>query len=134
MLAQETVKEQFKGIPVEGEQATEAKNTFIDYHAYIMDIGDFKFSKEIKKAKKEPDYLEYASSDNAIRISKYDYLRLVRKSINQSDSKSEFITMMTQQFPDTENSFTNTLNLETFYDSARPRTFFGRFDGLPRVR
>ncbi len=133
-VAQETTTDQFKGIPVEGEHLTEARNTFIDYHAYILDTGDFKFRKEIKKVKKEPEFLEYASTDNNIRISKYDYLRLVRRTINQSDTKNEFIDRMTEHFPDTENRFTNTLNLETIYDSARPKTFFGRFDELPRVR
>lgn len=130
--AQETHKKE-EGIPIEGEQATQPRNTFVDYHTYILGSSDFRFRKEIKKAKGTDDYLEYASNNN-IRISKYDYLRLVRRAVNQSDSKSEFINKMIYHFPDTENKFTNTLDLETVYDITRPKTFYGYFDGLPRIR
>jgi hypothetical protein len=131
--AQETHNKEFEGIPIEGEQATQPRNTFVDYHTYILGSSDFRFRKEIKKAKGTDDYLEYASNNNNIRISKYDYLRLVRRAVNQSDSKSEFINKMIYHFPDAENKFTNTLDLETVYDTTRPKTFFGYFDGLPRI-
>lgn len=132
--AQETTKETNNRIPIEGDQVTAPRNNFIDYNTYLLDLEDFRFRREIKKVKHDADFLEYASSDNSIRISKYDYLRLVRKAVNQSDSHDEFITKMIGYFPDTENKFTNTLNLETIYASTRPRTFYGRFDGLPRLR
>lgn len=132
--AQETIKESERRIPIEGDQATSPRNNFIDYNTYIQDSENFRFSREIKRVKHDADFLEYASSENSIRISKYDYLRLVRRAVNQSDSQDEFITKMIGYFPDTENEFTNTLNLETIYDSTRPKTFYGRFDGLPRLR
>lgn len=132
--AQETTKETKNRIPIEGDQVTAPRNNFIDYNSYILDKEDFKFRREIKRVKHDADFLEYASTENSIRISKYDYLRLVRRAVNQSDSQDEFITKMIGYFPDTENEFTNTLNLETIYDSTRPKTFYGRFDGLPRLR
>ncbi len=128
---QEIRNEQSDVVPYEEEQETQLRNTFIDYNSYIVAAEDFKFRKEFKKVKKDTLFLEYSSPDNNIIISKYDYLKLVRRVVNQSDSKTEFIIKFTEYFPDTENRFAQTLDLESFYARTRPRTFFGYFDGLP---
>ncbi|MEZ4801685.1 MAG: hypothetical protein R2797_02855 [Gelidibacter sp.] len=134
MQAQETPTKDTRVIPVAEDQATQARNTFVNYHNYLLATEGFRFKTELKKVKQTTDFLEYATPENSIRISKYDYLRVVRKAVNQSDTKTEFISKMVLYFPGTEDQFTNTLNLEAFYDTARPKTFYGYFDGLPRIR
>ncbi len=131
--SQEPASSQTMTIPVETEEVTSPKNTFVDYHGYILNADDFRFRKELKKVKYDADYLEYASADNNIRISKRDYLKLLRWHVNQSDSKQEFVGRIAEQFADSEQQFTQTLDLESIYDSTRPHTFHGYFDGLPRI-
>ncbi|MCK7589644.1 hypothetical protein M0G43_03555 [Subsaxibacter sp. CAU 1640] len=133
IVAQDIPKTPSQVIPIEGEQVTSPRNTFVDYHSYILQQDKFRFRSEIKKEKLNSDFLEYASANNNIRISKLDYLKLVRHAVNQSDSKAEFIDRMRILFPDEEDAFTNALSLESFYDSTRSTTFYGYFDGMPRI-
>ena len=128
---QDIKNDQSHGIPFE-EKST-LINTFVDYHSQIVATEDFRFRKEFKKVKKDSVFLEYKSSKNNIIISKYNYLRLMRRVVNQSDSKTEFFTKFTEYFPDADNRFAQTLDLASFYDRTRPKTFFGYFDGLPRT-
>lgn len=85
------------------------------------------------KVKNEEDYLIYASADNNIRISKLDYMRLMRKAVNQSDTKQEFMKHVNTYFVDKDQRFAEQVDFETLYHATRATTFYGYFDGLPRI-
>ncbi len=120
-------------IPAEDVDVREFKNTFVDYHSYILNDETFRFRNEIKKVKNEDDYLEYASADNNIRISKLDYMRLMRKTVNQSDTKQEFMKHVNTYFVDKDQRFAEQVDFEAIYDATLATTFYGYFDGLPRI-
>lgn len=120
-------------IPAEDVDVTEFKNTFVDYHSYILKDENFRFRKEIKKVKSDEEYLEYASADNQIRISKLDYMRLMRKAVNQSETKQEFLNHINTYFVDKDQRFAEQVDFEAIYDATRATTFYGYFDGLPRI-
>ena len=131
--SQDPASSQTLNIPVQDEDITELKNTFIDYHSYILNEDQFRFRKEIKKVKNNEDYLEYASADNSIRISKLDYMRLMRKAVNQSETKQEFMNHIKTYFVDKDQRFAEQVNFEAIYDATRQYTFYGYFDALPRI-
>src|SRR5690606_13290815 len=134
MMAQETPEPEVVAIPVEGIAVTTAHNSFIDYHDYILKDGQFRFRKELKKVKHDTNFLEYASDANNIRISKYDYLKMMRRAVNQSDTKGEFMALISDLFVDKDQSFAEQVDFASLYDATRPHTFHGYFDGLPRIR
>lgn len=128
-IGQEILQNEFQNIPVQVGKKPVQKNTLLDYNTSILAAEEFRFHKEIKKARQDSGILEYRSNDNTILISKLDYLKLLRKTINQSDTEKEFFEAIGTYFDD---NLIHILDLASVYDTTRGQTFYGYFDGLPR--
>lgn len=107
-----------------------ATNTFISYNEKIIENEKFKFRQAIRNAKRQNFILEYISDNERIIMSRLDYLKVLKRTMNQSESQEVFIEKMQELFPSQNNEFLNSLNLELLYEQGRKRTFNGYLDGL----
>lgn len=100
-------------------------NTFESYNQKIIGDDRFRFRKAIRKARQENFILEYISDNERILISKLDYLKMLKRTINHSGSAEVFIEKMQEFFPSKNNQVLQGINLEVLYDQGRKLTLNG---------
>lgn len=107
-----------------------ATNTFISYNRNIIENEKFRFRRAMRIAKRQNFILEYITDNERIIMSRWDYLKVLKRTLNQSESSEIFIKKMQELFPSQNNEFLNSLNLELLYEQGRKRTLNGYLDGL----
>lgn len=110
-----------------------ALNTFIPFNQSIIKNEEFRFRKAIRKAKQVNLIMEYRSDNERFIMSRLDYLKMLKRMLNRSESTEVFIKKMQELFPSQNNQFIKNLDLELIYEQGRKLTFNGYLDELKYV-
>lgn len=105
-------------------------NTFASYNQKVIKNKNFRFRKAIREAKQVNLILEFISVDDRILMSKLDYLRMLRRTLNQSASEEIFLEKMNDFFPLENHRFLKSLELKLLYENGRRLTFNGYLNTL----
>ena len=90
------------------------------------------FNKVLKTVDKDSN-LFVNTHDMAYVISERDYLKRLRKSVNKSESYSQFKEEFKSQFPEIYGPFANDYNLRSIYYNTRENSINGYIKSLPTI-
>ncbi|EAS18615.1 hypothetical protein BBFL7_01058 [Flavobacteria bacterium BBFL7] len=113
--------------------AQEEVNDFELINSEISNSEKFKFRKAIRIAKMEQNTLNFNSSQRIFALTEVDYLRLVRRTANQSNDSVEFISKLSVELPSLKDIIESDASYADLYNTVRPATFYGRIEALPDV-
>ena len=108
-------------------------NDFIVLNSEISNIERFKFSKALRAARNGQDSLVFMSDKYRLALTEVEYLKLIRRTANQSSDSTEFVAKLSAELPNLKEVIESDASYVDMYDKVRPATFYGRIEALPDV-
>tara|TARA_R110002012_G_scaffold50885_1_gene131582 strand:+ start:365 stop:814 length:450 start_codon:yes stop_codon:yes gene_type:complete len=108
-------------------------NDFILLNSEISNSDRFKFSKALRAARNGQDSLVFTSDKYRLALTEVEYLKLIRRTANQSSDSTEFVTKLSAQMPSLKDIIESDASYTNLYEAVRPATFYGRIEALPDV-
>lgn len=108
-------------------------NDFILLNSEISNSDRFKFRKALRAARNGQDSLVFTSDEYRLALTEVEYLKLIRRTANQSSDSTEFVTKLGAQMPTLKDIIESDASYVDMYDKVRPGTFYGRIEALPDV-
>lgn len=108
-------------------------NDFILLNSEISNSDRFKFRKALRAARNGQDSLVFTSDEYRLALTEVEYLKLIRRTANQSSDSTEFVTKLGAQMPSLKDIIESDVSYTNLYEAVRPTTFYGRIEALPDV-
>ncbi|RMA66166.1 hypothetical protein [Ulvibacter antarcticus] len=100
------------------------------YNTELISLRDFRFSYQIKKAEKAEEVLVFFYEDSYYSIEKSEYLKMIRKAANRSESVTSFTNFIVKRLPQIETYLEQESTNNKLYEISRKNSLHGKLHDI----
>ncbi|MGB3591567.1 MAG: hypothetical protein WBA16_07765 [Nonlabens sp.] len=109
------------------------RDDFRSLNENLLEMADFNIREALRESKRKNELVIFRSNLNEIRLSRREYLTILRKAANRSSNDTEFVNYLLKALPELSNRIRNYRSNSSLYRIVRKDTFNGRLEALPTL-